>query len=65
MHQGEGQLVQTASETEPEYPYAGSAQVLADERLFLPTVDTTIDFLRIAHGRIMSLKNEPYYPILI
>jgi hypothetical protein len=31
----------------------GVRNVLAHERLFLPTVDTTIDFLRIAHGRIM------------
>jgi hypothetical protein len=39
--------------------------MLAHERLFLPTVDTTIDFLRIAHGRIMTVNNEPYYPIFI
>jgi len=31
----------------------GVRNMLARERLFLPTVDTTIDFLRIAHGRIM------------
>ncbi len=28
----------------------GVRNMLAHERLFLPTVDTTIDFLRIAHG---------------
>lgn len=65
MHQGEGQLVQTASETQPEYPYGGVRNVLADERLFLPTMDITVDFLRIAHGRIMTVKNEPYHPIFI
>jgi hypothetical protein len=43
----------------------GVRNALADERLFLPTMDTTIDFLRIAHGRIMTVKNEPYYPIFI
>jgi len=31
----------------------GLRNVLANERLFLPTVDTTIDLLGIAHGRIM------------
>src|SRR5260370_34224501 len=31
----------------------GVRNVLAHERLFLPTVDTTIDSLRIAHRRIM------------
>jgi hypothetical protein len=41
----------------------GVRNVLADERLFLPTVDTTIDLLRIAHTRIMTLNNEPHYPI--
>jgi hypothetical protein len=43
----------------------GARNVLADEGLFVPTVDTTIDFLRIAHGRIMTVNNEPYYPIFI
>ena len=37
----------------------GVRNMLADERLILPTVGTTIDLLRIAHGRIMTLKNEP------
>jgi hypothetical protein len=31
----------------------GLRNVLTDERLFLPTVDTIIDLLGIAHGRIM------------
>jgi hypothetical protein len=31
----------------------GLRNVLADERLFLPTVNTTIDLWGIAHRRIM------------
>jgi hypothetical protein len=41
----------------------GVRNVLANEGLFLPSVDTTIDLLRIVHGRIMALNNELHYPI--
>jgi hypothetical protein len=35
----------------------GIRNVLADERLFLPTVDVAINLLRIAHRRIMPLMS--------
>jgi len=37
----------------------GIRNVLADERLFLQTVDVAIDLLRIAHVRIMTSKVRP------
>jgi hypothetical protein len=32
----------------------GLRDVLADERLLLPTVDVALDFLRVAHAAIMT-----------